>query len=209
MANLVDFTTNDLMRLGVSVLCGAALGYERQVKNKTAGFRTIILICMGAAVFTMVAQKAGQGVNINIITGVGFIGAGVIFKDGFNISGLTTAAVIWISAAIGMAAGAGSLSLAAIATACTIAVLLAFHYLEDYIDRVHHEVLLRVVFTSTDIKNLEIFEQLVNQHQIEIKVKQISKSSDNLIAAVRLTGHRKKIRQLDRHLLTVPEIKAF
>lgn len=209
METIIKLTGNDLLRLGISILCGAALGYERQIKNKTAGFRTIILISMGAAIFTMIAQKAGLGVNINIITGIGFIGAGVIFKDGFNISGLTTAAVIWISAAIGMAAGAGSISLAIIATVCTLAVLLIFHYVEEYMDKLSHEMLLTVVFSNTDIRNVDLLEQIVAEHHLELKVKQISKANESLIAAVRVTGHRKRIRQLDRHLLTVPEIKAF
>src|ERR1700748_1689867 len=117
----------DLLKIGMAVLCGGVLGFERQYKNKTAGFRTIILITLGSAIFTMVAQQTGQLVNINIVTGIGFIGAGVIFKDEISVNGLTTAAVIWISAAIGMAAGSGNYLLALITTGLTIGVLLLFH----------------------------------------------------------------------------------
>src|SRR6185312_17483416 len=99
--------TDDLTKIALAVLCGGILGIERQYKNKTAGFRTIIVICLGSDIFTMVAQHAGQVANLNIVTGIGFIGAGVIFKDNIAVSGLTTAAVIWISAAIGMAVGSG------------------------------------------------------------------------------------------------------
>src|SRR5271166_1611856 len=98
----------DLIKIGMAVLCGGLLGLERQYKNKTAGFRTIILICLGSTIFTMVAQHAGQVANLNIVTGVGFIGAGVIFKDNIEVTGLTTAAVIWVSAAIGMGIGSGN-----------------------------------------------------------------------------------------------------
>src|SRR3978361_2365609 len=101
-------STHDLIKVAIAIICGALLGFERQYKNKTAGFRTIILICLGSTIFTMISQRAGQGVNINLVTGVGFIGAGVIFKDSISVNGLTTAAVIWISAAIGMAAGSGN-----------------------------------------------------------------------------------------------------
>ena len=104
------------------------MGIERQYKNKTAGFRTIILICLGSAIFTLIAQRAGLGVNINVITGVGFIGAGVIFKDDIAVSGLTTAAVIWTSAAIGMAVGAGDYLLGIISSVVTIVVLTVFTY---------------------------------------------------------------------------------
>src|SRR5882724_1943169 len=109
---MFHITDPDLIKIGVAVLCGGLLGLERQYKNKTAGFRTIILICLGSAIFTMVAQHAGQVANLNIVTGVGFIGAGVIFKDNISVSGLTTAAVIWISAAIGMADGSGNYMMA-------------------------------------------------------------------------------------------------
>ncbi len=98
----------DLIKVAIAILCGALLGFERQYKNKTAGFRTIILICLGSTIFTMISQRAGQGVNINLVTGVGFIGGtGVIFKDNISVNGLTTAAVIWVAAAIGMAMGRG------------------------------------------------------------------------------------------------------
>src|SRR5476649_249628 len=128
---------DDIVKIGLAVVCGGLLGLERQYKNKTAGFRTIILICLGSAIFTMVAQHAGQVANLNIVTGVGFIGAGVIFKDSITVSGLTTAAVIWISAAIGMADGAGNYMLALISTLVTLMVLLLFNLLERYIDKVH------------------------------------------------------------------------
>ncbi len=82
-----DIATNDLIKIGIAVFCGALLGFERQYNNKTAGFRTIILISLGSTIFTMISQRAGQGVNINLVTGVGFIGAGVIFKDNISVNG--------------------------------------------------------------------------------------------------------------------------
>src|ERR1700710_2826906 len=114
MSPIFDIAYNDLIKVGLAVVCGGLLGPERQYKNKTADFRTIILICLGSAIFTMVAQHAGQVANLNIVTGVGFIGAGVIFKDNVGVSGLTTAAVIWISAAIGMSVGSGNYLLSVI-----------------------------------------------------------------------------------------------
>src|SRR5580698_5825239 len=116
----------DILKIGLSVLCGGLLGIERQYKNKTAGFRTIILITIGSALFTMVAEHANLGVNINIITGIGFIGAGVIFKDNIGVSGLTTASVIWVAAAIGMAVGAGNFEIALVSTIVTLLVLVLF-----------------------------------------------------------------------------------
>ena len=190
-------------------MCGAILGLERQYKNKTAGFRTIILICLGSTIFTMISQRAGQGVNINLVTGVGFIGAGVIFKDNISVNGLTTAAVIWVSAAIGMADGSGNYLLAIISTVVTITVLILFHMVESYIDKIHHDKLYIVVFSNSDFDNLLLFEKEIKSHHLKSFRRQITKKDGNLQAAIQVSGHRKHITQLDEQLLKMPEIKAF
>jgi len=200
---------DDLVRIAIAILCGGILGIERQYKNKTAGFRTIILICLGSAIFTMIAQRAGLGVNINVITGVGFIGAGVIFKDNIAVSGLTTAAVIWISAAIGMAVGAGDYTLGMVTSVITILVLTIFHVLENYLEKLHHDKLYSVVFTNTDYDNLLILEETIKEHHLTSYRKKISKDGDCLEAAIMVTGHKKHIGKLDRELLLQPNIKSF
>ena len=92
----------ELTKLSVSLLLGSLLGLEREYQNKAAGFRTIALICMGSTVFTLISMRISisnpDRIAANIITGIGFIGAGVIFKNGANVYGLTTAATIWVSA---------------------------------------------------------------------------------------------------------------
>ena len=105
----------DLTKILVAILCGGILGFEREYQNKSAGFRTIILITLGATIFTIISQRIGGSddrIAANIITGIGFIGAGVIFKGSLDVKGLTTAAVIWIAAAIGMSIGIGEYLLA-------------------------------------------------------------------------------------------------
>src|ERR1700709_1865147 len=149
-----NITAQDLIKVGIAILCGALLGFERQYKNKTAGFRTIILICLGSTIFTMIAQRTGQVANINIVTGVGFIGAGVVFKDTINVSGLTTAAVIWISAAIGMAVGSGNYMLGILSTCLTLLVLLVFNLLERFIDKIHRDKLFVILFNNADMGNV-------------------------------------------------------
>jgi len=200
---------DDLIKIAVAILCGGILGIERQYKNKTAGFRTIILISLGSAIFTLIAQQAGLGVNINVITGIGFIGAGVIFKDNIAVSGLTTAAVIWVSAALGMAAGAGDYLLAIFSAVITITVLTLFHYLENYMDKLHHDKLFSFVFTDTDYEKLISLEGTIKQHHLKVNVVKISMHSGCLEAAVIVTGHRKHIRKLDAELLSMPQIKSF
>jgi len=202
-------SNQDLIRVAIAIVCGAVLGFERQYKNKTAGFRTIILICLGSALFTMVAQQTGQLVNINIVTGIGFIGAGVIFKDNYSVNGLTTAAVIWISAAIGMAAGSGNYTLALITTVLTLLILIVFHILEDYIDKIHHEKILFVVFDSTEHDDLVMLEDMISKLDLKSNRRFVSKKDGCLQATIVVTGHKKHINKLDEKLLKMPQVKAF
>src|SRR6201996_205203 len=199
----------DLLKIGMAVLCGGLLGIERQYKNKTAGFRTIILITLGSALFTIVAQKAGLGVNINVITGIGFIGAGVVFKDNIGVSGLTTAAVIWVAAAIGMAAGAGNYMLALFVTLVTLFVLLIFSALELYIDKKHHDKLFVLLFDNANYDNLLLVEDLIKKHHLTSIRRQISKREDRLQAIIMVTGHKKHIVELDEKLLKMPQLLSF
>jgi putative Mg2+ transporter-C (MgtC) family protein len=191
------------------VFCGAVLGLERQYKNKTAGFRTIILICLGSTIFTIISQRAGQGVNINLVTGVGFIGAGVIFKDNISVNGLTTAAVIWVAAAIGMATGSGNYMLAIISTFVTLLVLILFHVFEMYLDKINHEKLLSLVFDNEDIESLQLVEDIIKKHNLKFQRRLVNKKDGCLQAVVFVTGHKKHIAKLDEKLLTLPQLRSF
>ncbi len=209
MSTIFTITNTDLLKVGLAVLCGGILGFERQYKNKTAGFRTIILICLGSAIFTMVAQHAGQVANLNIVTGVGFIGAGVIFKDNIEVTGLTTAAVIWASAAIGMADGSGNYMLAFIATLVVLAVLVILSVLEKYIAKVHHDKLFVIEFTNDAFENLDNVRKLILAHNLKFNTVQVSKKEGCLHTAIWVTGHKLNILRLDELLLKMPEIKSF
>ncbi|MFN4286191.1 MAG: MgtC/SapB family protein [Lacibacter sp.] len=114
-----------IVRLGVALGLGIAIGMERQWRQKSAGLRTNTLVALGAAAFTLISFSLtatepgvyrGDATRIigQIITGIGFLGAGVIMRDGFNVQGLNTAATIWCSAAVGALAGVGLLIEAAI-----------------------------------------------------------------------------------------------
>jgi putative Mg2+ transporter-C (MgtC) family protein len=105
-----------LLRLAVAAALGAAVGVERELRDREAGLRTHLLVCVGSALFTLVGAYGftdlGSKVDptrvaAQIVTGVGFLGAGAIIRQGLSVRGLTTAATLWLVAAIGMAAGAG------------------------------------------------------------------------------------------------------
>ncbi len=134
---------NDVISVILAVVFGAAIGLEREINGKAAGLRTNILICLGAAVFTIISKEMG-GVSITrisaqIVTGVGFLGAGAIIQDRGGVFGLTTAATIWLVASIGTACGARLYTLAVITTLIAVLVLIGLGSVErpvrDYAKR--------------------------------------------------------------------------
>ena len=129
-------------RLCLAALLGAILGFEREWRQKNAGLKTNILIAMGSALFTLMSidlsvSAGGDATRVasQIVTGIGFLGAGAIMRTGAGIRGLTTAAMIWVNAAIGVAVGGGEYRLAVIATGVTLMVLIVMTPLEAFIDR--------------------------------------------------------------------------
>jgi putative Mg2+ transporter-C (MgtC) family protein len=134
-------------RLVVGLVLGALIGLERELHRQPAGFRTHSLVALGAALFTIVSAYGFAGSTVDptriaaqIVSGIGFIGAGTILQYRGNIRGLTTAASLWSVAAVGMAAGAGLLAMAAIGTALILVVL----YLLDRVEAFARRRLTRV-----------------------------------------------------------------
>ena len=129
-------------RLLLSAALGGILGFEREWRQKSAGLRTNILIAMGSTLFTVMSidlarSSGGDATRVaaQIVTGIGFLGAGAIMRTGAGVKGLTTAAMIWVNAAIGVAVGGGEYHLAVIATAVTLVVLTVLTPVENWIDR--------------------------------------------------------------------------
>jgi len=128
-------------RLLLSAGLGAAIGLEREYRRKPAGLRTNILIAIGSALFTILslAMTAGTGdqsrVAGQIVTGIGFLGGGAILRNRDTVHGMTTAATIWVNAAIGIACGVGQYALASGATALTLVVLVLLPPFETYFER--------------------------------------------------------------------------
>ena len=127
------------IRLVVALVLGLAIGAEREASRHPAGLRTMAMVCCGSSLFTMLGTSFAQPgtdptrIAAQIVTGVGFLGAGAILRQGVEVKGLTTAAAIWIVAAIGMASGFGRFGIAVIATALVLAALLLIRPLERMI----------------------------------------------------------------------------
>jgi putative Mg2+ transporter-C (MgtC) family protein len=120
------FLNDFLLKSAMAILCGGLIGIERELKSKPAGFRTNILICLGSTYFMMVSLLVGGSglgksgdpgrIAAQVVTGIGFLGAGAIIQSRGHIAGLTTAALIWVVAAVGLFIGAGYPLVAALAT---------------------------------------------------------------------------------------------
>jgi putative Mg2+ transporter-C (MgtC) family protein len=126
----MEMHSYDLLGMLLAIIFGAVIGAERQLSGKAAGLRTNILICLGATIYTIISREMGSGhtdsitrIAAQIVTGIGFLGAGAIIQDRGGVHGLTTAATIWLVASIGMACGTGFYLLASVATVFAIIVL--------------------------------------------------------------------------------------
>ncbi|MCX7685883.1 MAG: MgtC/SapB family protein [Acetobacteraceae bacterium] len=133
-------TPEAMLRLSTALLLGAAIGAERQWRQRMAGLRTNALVALGAAAFTVFGlvtpgDASPTRVAAQVVSGIGFLGAGVILREGLNIRGLNTAATLWCSAAIGVVCGAGALLLAAGIAALVLAANLGLRPLVRLIDR--------------------------------------------------------------------------
>lgn len=128
------------LHLGVALACGAVIGSERQVRQRMAGLRTNALVALGAAAFVIFSQLVPNEVSptrvaAQVVSGIGFLGAGIIFRDGFNVHGLNTAATLWCSAAVGLVAGIGAWDYALLVTACVVFVNLGLRPLVKFLKR--------------------------------------------------------------------------
>ncbi len=128
-----------VLRLGLALLLGAAIGFERQWRQKTAGLRTNALVALGASGFVVFGSLIGHGdpmpIAAQIVTGIGFLGAGIILREGINVLGLNTAATLWCSAMVGTFAGGGYYLPSAIATAFVVATNLFLRPLVRLLNR--------------------------------------------------------------------------
>jgi len=202
----------DVISILMAILCGSIIGFEREYNNKSAGFRTMILICLGSTIFTIVS-KHGTGsddrIAANIITGIGFIGAGVIFKDKLSVLGLTTAAVIWTTAGIGMATGIGYHLLALSMTICTIIVLSLFGKVEILLEFLHNSQSISITFRDTDVTHLYQLEEHLAGKNMKFRRVLMNKTRDHLFAIIEVRGKKQQLADLTEELVKMESVMEF
>ncbi|MCI3938374.1 MgtC/SapB family protein [Chryseobacterium aahli] len=181
---------NELVLIFISVILGLFIGTEREYRNKSAGLRTFILVCFGSCLFTILSIKIGVNdpdrLAANIITGIGFLGAGVIFKGDNKIDGITTATTIWATASIGMAVGSGYVYLSLMGTVLVLLILSSLTYLQNFIDNNHKIREYRIV-----VKNFEdvaYFENIFKNYHLKFFVVRQKFNQENITTTWMLTG---------------------
>ncbi len=208
----LNIATDDIISMLMAVLCGGIIGFEREYKSKSAGFRTIVLITLGSTIFTIVSGHgvgSDDRISANIITGIGFIGAGVIFKDQISIRGLTTAAVIWTSAAIGMTTGIGYHALAFLFTIITLLLLLMVGKIEKVISKLQKQKIVTVTFRHPEFEQIVALEKQLNSDDLIIERLEVSKLNDSITVVWQVSGRKKFLVELDGTLANIPDVISF
>lgn len=207
------FYPEDLVRLLVAFFLGSLLGFEREFHHKFAGLRTIILICVGAALFTIFSYRlAGDNdptrIAAAVVTGVGFIGAGVIIHEGGEVRGLTTASTIWLAAALGVGAGGGYLLFSFVATLLVLLVLWGLPRLERRIERIRVIRTYRVT-TAADATAREHVQSQFRRVGLSFEKEAEEKRGDQLTCVWVARGSPEAHQQLADLLLADPQALAF
>lgn len=205
----------DLYKALLAVAAGIILGLERELKDKAAGLKTITVICLGSALFTILSYKIGGDDNeatriaSYVVSGIGFIGAGVIFKDKIDVSGLTTAGIIWLSAAVGMAIGFGEFYLAGTFIAAALFIVFSSKWINKiFRPRKQGRDLVFEIEKSNSHYREEILAAIRGQG-ISLEEKRLEVRDDKIIISVEASIGVKKLKWLEDYLVHNKYITAF
>lgn len=201
-----------IIKLLFVLLVGGIIGVERELKSKSAGFRTIMLICVGSFLFTTFSQiispTTPDRIASNIVTGIGFLGAGVIFKDKNRVNGLTTAATIWVTAALGMGIASGSFVFVIVSTVVIFLSLFVMMKMELWID--NESVYKNYTITLINRYSLvEMIELKLIEYKLSSKRVRISKNLDYLEVCWNIKGKKSNHDLFLMYLMNESTISKF
>ncbi|MBS1576003.1 MAG: MgtC/SapB family protein [Bacteroidetes bacterium] len=205
-------TETILLRIVLAIIAGGIIGGEREYRSKSAGFRTIILISIGSCLFTLfsafISPSTPDRIASNIVTGIGFLGAGVIFRGDNRVNGLTTAATIWAAAAIGMGIGAGYYLYSFIACLSALLVLVLFMKLENIIDKLSQTRNYKIVCEYNDEK-LKYYEERFVHHHLKFKRNTQKRKDDELTGIWIVQGAERNHDLFIRETMNDNTVKEF
>ncbi len=206
----------DVGKLLAAVIAGAVIGLERETHDKPAGFRTNILICLGAALFTVVSVRMADGtanvdrtrIAAQIVTGVGFLGAGAIIQFRGNVIGLTTAATIWLVASVGMAFGAGHFLLGSVVTILATAVLFGLEPFEAVIARWRTVATFELELSPKEDATAVTLSAVREVH-VGVKYWSVSRTGEIVTGRLTVVGPARKLEALEHAFLQHASIRAI
>jgi putative Mg2+ transporter-C (MgtC) family protein len=181
-----------LIKILLSIILGGLIGMERELTHHWAGLRTHVLVCLGSTLFMFMTSfqylNPQTGVTFNldatrlaagVITGIGFLGAGVIFREGASVKGLTTAASIWVTASVGVLVGIAKYELAIIATVLIMVVLYSDMFLERYVFKEQRNWLLNLTINDKPAVQSKI-ERMISFKNVKFQLKDFSRSDESV-----------------------------
>ncbi|WP_118951701.1 MgtC/SapB family protein [Taibaiella helva] len=205
--------SEDIKHILLALLIGALIGAEREYRSKSAGLRTMILVSLGACLFTILSIRIGNSsspdrIAANIITGIGFLGAGVIFKDESRVTGITTATTIWMVAALGMAIGSGHYQAAFVGTVAVLIVLAFLAPLQSVFERFNRSRHYRIVCPYRN-SSLSKYEELFRKHKLKASRGRQSRSGGLIEGNWEVQGPDRNHEKVIQQLLKDPDIHEF
>jgi putative Mg2+ transporter-C (MgtC) family protein len=201
-------THPDILKLLLSLVLGGLIGLEREVSDKAAGLRTNILICMGAALFTIISLKFTNDparISAQIVSGIGFLGAGAIMREGDKVTGLTTAATIWTVAAIGVAAGYGFFTLSALVAVLVLFIQLIFAKLDVLIDDWGMRHTYRII-SKFDPISIDEVATIFRESKVRIMRRKLMKKNNLFHSEWYTRGGRQSLERAMKRLLESKEV---
>lgn len=203
----------ELIKVLLAVGIGGAIGAEREFRHRAAGFRTIIFICLGSTLFTMFSLNLGGETSpvriaAHMVTGVGFLCAGVILDEGTRVVGLTTASTIWFTAAMGMGIGGGQYVLVGSGLVGGLVVLWIFPRFEDWIYNVREGRTYEMVATMGHHQLVEL-EKTFEQCGLQVKGHKQLKSSGDIVYVIEAFGSPECHERLMEKMVADSEVKEF
>jgi putative Mg2+ transporter-C (MgtC) family protein len=203
----------DVIKVLLAILVGGLIGLEREFRDKDAGFRTLIFICAGSTLFTIFSLRlspvgdAGR-IAAQIVSGVGFLGAGVILREGGQVRGLTTASTVWLVAALGMGIGMGQFLFSVGAAAIFLFVLFVFPRIEKRIARLS-ETRIYHVTVDEDRSKLDHIQDYLIDSGLKIKRSKQGRRGRRILGMWETYGHTEKHDRVVDLMFKDPEIEEF
>jgi putative Mg2+ transporter-C (MgtC) family protein len=203
----------DLLKLIVAIVVGGLIGAEREYRYKAVGFRTMIFISVGSTLFTIFSMRLGGTqdpvpIAASIVTGIGFLGAGVILRHTGKIMGLTTASTIWLAAALGVGIGGGQFLLTGLATAGMLIVLWFFPLVEKWIHSVQDTRTYEVI-CAVDMQAYEDLAILFTKHGLHVRDVRRMKQGEDMVCTWEVSGSHGNYERLIDNLFLLPVVKEF